>query len=271
MRIAGIIATLTILQAFSHGAAWRATLSEPVRGNFPPLQDLNAKYRFGWSRLLAARATAQFRHQENSRANLTIQCGTVGLARTLWKLDAKHHAIAEEMTLRPLRVDQLEFYRSETIKTHLDFNNQGVVKARQEMPQDKQPKKKRIAIPNLFDLQTALLFVRSQRLRAGDTYRLIVYPGTTSYLATIKVVGRETVKMRKQRQPAIKLELQLNKIAKDFTLQPHTKFRRAYAWLSADDNRLVLRAEAEIFVGRIWMELDEVEYLPDTRDLQASR
>jgi len=151
------------------------------------------------------------------------------------------------------------------ITTRLKFDPKGVVKVRQELPQDEKPKRKRIMIPNLYDLQTALLYVRSQRLDRGDVYRLIVYPGSSSYLATISVAGKENIKLRRGRHEAIKLELQLNKIEKDFSLRPHAKFKRGFAWLSADEDRLLLRAEVQIFVGRVWMEIEKAEFAAEKK------
>ncbi|MFL6589525.1 MAG: DUF3108 domain-containing protein, partial [Chthoniobacterales bacterium] len=58
---------------------------------------------------------------------------------------------------------------------------------------------------------------------------------------------------------AIKFDLQLNRI-KDGELQPHRKFRRATAWLSDDADRLVLRIEAQVFVGSVFAELQSVDF-----------
>ena len=43
-------------------------------------------------------------------------------------------------------------------------------------------------------------------------------------------------------------------------LQPHAKFKRAYIWLSDDPDRLVLRVQADIFVGSVWAELEKVSF-----------
>ena len=59
---------------------------------------------------------------------------------------------------------------------------------------------------------------------------------------------------------AIKLDLQLNKIGKNRELEPHRKFRRATVWLSDDSDRLLLKIQAQIFVGTVVVELQSVEF-----------
>jgi hypothetical protein len=57
---------------------------------------------------------------------------------------------------------------------------------------------------------------------------------------------------------AIKLDLQLKRIGKHLQLEPHRKFRRATIWVSDDPERLLLRIEAQVFVGTVFAELQSV-------------
>ena len=59
---------------------------------------------------------------------------------------------------------------------------------------------------------------------------------------------------------AIKLDLQLSKIGKDRELKPYKKFRRATAWFADDGDRVLLRIEAQVFVGTVFGELQSVEF-----------
>jgi hypothetical protein len=52
--------------------------------------------------------------------------------------------------------------------------------------------------------------------------------------------------------------LQLNKLGKNLELEPHRKFRRANVWISDDADRVILRIEAQIFVGTVFAELQSV-------------
>jgi hypothetical protein len=54
--------------------------------------------------------------------------------------------------------------------------------------------------------------------------------------------------------------LQLNKVGKTRELEAHRKFRRATVWLSDDSDRLLLKIQAQIFVGTVVVELQSVEF-----------
>jgi len=59
---------------------------------------------------------------------------------------------------------------------------------------------------------------------------------------------------------AIKLDLQLKRINKHLELEPHRKFRRGTIWVSDDAERLLLRIEAQVFVGTVFAELQSVHF-----------
>jgi len=43
-------------------------------------------------------------------------------------------------------------------------------------------------------------------------------------------------------------------------LEPHRKFRRGTIWVSDDAERLLLRIEAQVFVGTVFAELQSVNF-----------
>ena len=74
------------------------------------------------------------------------------------------------------------------------------------------------------------------------------------------MTGREKISVRAGSYNAIKVDLQLNKIGKNLELEPHRKFRRATIWLSDDTDRIILRIEAQVFVGTVFAELQSVRF-----------
>jgi hypothetical protein len=242
-------------------ANWQATLSKEPAGNFPELRPLHASYRFGWSGLTAATGEVHFTKLSNGRFQLEGTGGTTGLVRALWKLDVNYRAVANAATLKPIETQQTEKYRSKRILTDLTFTNSGVTRARTEgQGSAAQTKTKQFVFPNLFDLHSAALYLRSQPLKQGSLYRLAVYPATNAYLATVTVTGRERIFVRAGAYNAIKLDLQLKRIGKHLELEPHKKFRRATIWVSDDTERLILRIEAKIFVGTVFAELQSMHF-----------
>jgi hypothetical protein len=242
-------------------ATWQGTLTKDLPGDFPELRPLSATYRFGWSGLTAATGEVHFTKSSEGRFQLEGTGRTIGFVRALWKLDVNYHALADAQTLRPVETQQTESYRSKKITTHLAFTNNGVTRARTESEGVSGGTKNRgFSFPNLFDLHSAMLYLRSQPLRDRSVYRVVVYPATSAYLATVTVVGREKISVRSGTYNAIKIDLQLNRLGKKLDLLPHRKFRRATIWVSDDSDRILLRIEAQVFVGTVFAELQSIRF-----------
>jgi Protein of unknown function (DUF3108) len=255
------IAILLASWTGSFAADWQATLSKEPAGNFPELRPLRASYRFGWSGVTAATGEIHFAKPSNDRFELEGTGRTIGLVRALWKLDVTQRAVANSPTLTPIETRQSESYRSKKIATHLTFTNNGVTRARTEGEgNNTETKSKQFVFPNLFDLNSSVLYLRSQPLKQGSAYRMAVYAATNAYLASVTVTGREKISVRAGTYNAIKLDLQLKRIGKHLELEPHKKFRHATIWVSDDAERLILRIDAQIFVGTVFAELQSVRF-----------
>lgn len=219
---------------------------------------MHARYGFSWSGFLCATADSRLSKPDRDRLQLDITARTVGLARALLNYDATYTSVVDSSSLRPISVHQVENDRGKKITTELAFNNAGVVSRETETPGEG-TKVRRFDFPRLFDLQSAMLYLRGQPLQERNVQRIAVYPATAPYLATVTVLGRERVTVPAGTYNAIKFDLQLNRI-KDGALQPHRKFRRAKAWLSDDPDRLLLKIEAQVFIGSVFCQLQSVEF-----------
>ncbi len=240
-------------------SAWEKTVPPLERGKFPDPRPLHATYQFGWNDVVAANAEIDF-GQSDGRLQFIGRGQTTGVVRALWRFDVQHRATADATTLRPISMHQVDETRKKTVTTDLAFNANGVVRTRSDNKTPKPPAPKTFNFPGLLDLHSALLLLRSEPLTAGAVYRIVVYPATNGYLATVTVAGRETVKVGAGSYPAIKLDLQLSKVNKQRELEPHKKFRQASAWFSDDSDRLLLRIEARIFVGTVFVDLQSVKF-----------
>ncbi len=261
-RSTGIALLLLIASSCTAlAASWQSTVSKDPPGLFPELRPLRAVYHFGWAGVTAATGEVHFTKPSEDRYQFEGVGRTTGFVRVLWKLDVNYRGFAYVDTLRPIETKQTEAYRSKKMTTHLTFTNNGVKRARTEDQIKQGPTKIReFSFPNLFDLHSAMLYLRSQPLRDHNVYRLVVYPATSAYLATVTVIGREKISVRAGTYNAIKIDLQLSKVGKNLDLEPHRKFRRATIWVSDDADRLLLRAEAQIFIGTVFAELQSLRF-----------
>lgn len=230
-------------------------------GSFPPLPACTLEYSFGWSDLVeAARATAIFR-PEAEISRVTVRGGTSGAARLLWRMDARHDAMIDSLTLQGRWAEQYERYRNRNIEGRVAFEPRvGVHRYRRVNPDRNLTARWRtFHVPGAFDLLGSVLFIRSQPLRDGDSLRLIGFPGDSAYFVEVDVVRRETIRILDEDRPAIRMTLRVRKI--DFEkkepvgLSEYGRFRSGTFWMSDDELRIPLRAEVRVFIGSVTGEL----------------
>ena len=74
------------------------------------------------------------------------------------------------------------------------------------------------------------------------------------------MLGRSQVRVRAGEFPAIECSVALEKINKYGELEPRKGFKSAHAWLSDDADRLLIKVEAQVFVGSVTLELEKVSF-----------
>jgi hypothetical protein len=240
--------------------AWESSLtSNKGPGNFDAPPSMRLAYQFGWSGLPAARADIHLFSPTRTTFQVDASGGTSGFPRVLFSFDVSQHATENKMTLRPIHFSQEEKYRSETVKTDVDFGSDRVTGLREKIPGDHTPKPNIFKFSPVFDMATALLWVRSQPLADGETESIVVWASNAPYLATVTVVGRDNIKVGGHKRDAIKLDLKLSRIDKKMELKEHKLFKGGRGWLSDDDKRIPLRIEADIFIGYVFAELESMQ------------
>lgn len=100
-----------------------------------------------------------------------------------------------------------------------------------------------------YDIFSAMMHIRSQRLSDGDQVNIVVNPFGTPYLLRVKVLGREKHMERK----TIRMSVGMRKIdRKTLELKPYKKLNSdATLWLSDDENRIPLEFRAAVFIGDV--------------------
>ena len=260
-NVASISLLVLLFASAAWGAKWEATVTASSPPNFPGPRPMHAKYGFGWSGFPGAAADVRLIKAVGDRFQFEGTIHTIGFVRALWKFDGTHTSSVDASTLHPVEMKQIENVRNQKTVTNLSFDSKGVTSKESETPgKSAGPKIRRFDCPNLFDLYSALLYLRSQPLPDRSVQRIVVYPATSAYLATVTALGRERLTGPSGTYNAIKLDLQLSKIGKTRELEPHKKFRRANVWISDDSDRLLLKIQAQIFVGTVVAELQSVEF-----------
>jgi hypothetical protein len=257
-RLRFLAFSLLLAQNGFAAGPWESTLTGSSPPAFPNPRPMHARYGFGWSGFPCGSADIRLTKSSGDRVQLEAAVRTAGLVRALWKFDATGTSMVEAATLHPVSVTQVETERGKKTLTELSFSPSGVISKVTETP-GTGTKVRRFDFPHLFDLQSGLFYLRSQSLQERSVHRIVVYSATDPYLATVTVLGRERVTVPAGTYNAIKFDLQLNRI-REGQLQPHRKFRRATAWLSDDPDRMMLKIEAQVFVGSVICELQAVDF-----------
>ena len=239
---------------------WEATISPHQPGSFPEPKPVHLQYGFGWNNIVAATSDVHFT-KTDGHYRLEGTGATTGTARSLWKFDGKHVSLTDAKTLLPIEVRETEATKNKTFEMELTYTPTGVTsRVEERRGSEVKSKTRTFDFPHLMSLSSSILYLRSQPLTDGSVQRLVVYPATSAYLCTVKVVGREHLNVPAGNYDAIKLDLQLTKIAKNRELKAHKKFKHATIWISNDSERLVLRIEAQIFVGTVFAELQSAQF-----------
>ena len=252
-------------------ATWLERVSPLTPGPFPPPRSFDAGYRLTWSDLQAAHAEVRCVSSEGDNTiRTTVKTSTVGAARLLYKLDGTSVSVADRRSLRPVRLDQTEDRNGKHVVSHVVFTPEGATRTSGDPPKgsavllhgasEKTSRPRRIDYPGVMDIHSALLHIRSLPLGAGDEKTFIVMSATTPYLATIKVVDRERVKIAAGEFPAIVCSVALQKINKRGELEVYKSLKEARAWIGDDANRVVLKVETQIFIGTVEMELEKISF-----------
>lgn len=110
----------------------------------------------------------------------------------------------------------------------------------------------------VYDLLSAILYVRSLPLRKGDESVMVLHPFASPYLARVTVMGREAHRGRH----CIKLDLKLQKIdSATGKLKSYKKMKKAVMWISDDRERLPIEFRVDAFIGDVRAVLDGQKYL----------
>jgi hypothetical protein len=239
---------------------WESTVTALTPASIPPPRSVRTHNDIRSTSITAATGHIRFR-QARARLEFDATGGTIGLVKRLWPYQVTHRATCEAHTLRPREVREQETMQNLELKTVLAFTPRGVTSQR-EARQDSAVKSKTrtFDFPNVHSLNSAFLLLRSHPLTDGSVQRTVVYPSTSAYLCTITSLGRERITVPAGSYDALKLDVQIQKIGKKRELLPHKRLRKATVWLSDDADRLVLRIEAQVFIGMVFVELQSVQF-----------
>ena len=241
-------------------AAWAGSLTPVASPLFPTIAPFVAEYRFGWEGIGAGGAKVRVNEPVSGRRMITVEGGPNAWVRKLWNYQALYCGEAGSQGETPSWFHMEEGISRGDLLSDAFFK-QGSVFSCHRLIREKKPWELTL-LPGVRDLFAAMLFVRSQPLRDGDTLRLTVFPDQSPYLVDLCVAGRETLVVTGKSLRAIRFTIRIRTIEthgeQKGRLAPHRKFHSGRIWMSDDARRIPLRAEVDTFIGRVFAEMSQI-------------
>ena len=241
-------------------AAWAGTLTQEAVTPFPSLIPFTAEYRFGWEGMSAGGAKVSIEERSSGRLAISAEGGPDDWIRTLWNYQAFYYGEAGGNGTVPSWFHMDEQIAKGSLFSDAFFTS-GSVFACHRLLTEKKPWEL-TELPGVRDLFAAMLFVRSQPLRNGDKLRLTVFPDQSPYLVDLTVSGRDSVMLMGKKIRTIRFIIRIQTIETHGEhrgrLAPHKKFHSGRVWMSDDERRLPVRAEVDVFIGRVFAEMTRI-------------
>jgi len=215
------------------------------------------RFEFGWQGIPAAQGEVVTDMPGSGQAGKIVVSGkawTKPWLRWLWDMRDHITAVFSVPELEPVQYRLWQQENADRIETRLTFDTATRVAYGTRV---KNGKRRVRAFPyqQSYDPVSAVMVLRSVNLTVGEEMVAEVLTGKSRYLAKINVVALETVSIGATEYPAYRLEPRFEKILAPGARPQPPKVRRMTVWISADERRLPLRIESEVFVGAVYCEL----------------
>ena len=244
--------------------SWKPELSSPLPGTFPRPAPTFLTFQVSWNGTVdAGTIRIEFAPPDVKKAGsylIRSSAASHGAAALLFPYRTHFWSELATTNLSPQFFHAVETDRRETVTTTVRH-----FPSRVECQEITQQLKTGVSEQTdrvfewspVFDLFSAMLHVRSQKLAPGDTITLVIHPFDTPYLLRVKVLGREV----HQGRNTIRLTVGLRKInRKTSELIAYKKLKQdATLWLSDDADRIPVELRAAAFIGDVRATLVSLE------------
>lgn len=250
------ILALLFIPVLQAEPAWQKELTSPAQGTFARPSPSVLDYELSWKGAInSGKVRIEFAPPDAKKPGTYIvrsSSSSLGAAAVLFPYQNYFWSELDPVSFRPRFFHATETDKKEAVTTTVR-HFPGRVESREVTKITKTGKTKQtdkvFTFSPVFDLFSAMLHVRSQKLDDGDHVTLVIHPFDTPYLLRVKVVGREV----HNGQNAIRLTLGMRKIdRKTNELLPYKKLKQDVTmWLSDDADRVPLELRAAAFIGDV--------------------
>ncbi|MFT3992183.1 MAG: DUF3108 domain-containing protein [Luteolibacter sp.] len=237
--------------------SWAKDLTSPAPGPFSvPASPLALDYQLSWQGTMnAGNLKMEFAPPDAKKPGQYVvrsSANSTGAAAALFPYQHHFWSESQPKSLKPALFQATEIDRKESTTTTVQFTDSKVTshETSKTLSSGKISTKDRsFAFAPVYDIFTAMLHVRSQKLDQGDAVCIVIQPFDQPYLFRAKSLGNEDYEGKK----SIKLSVTLQKInRRTLALEPYKKLKGpATLWLSNDEDRIPLSFTASTFIGQV--------------------
>lgn len=252
-----IAATFTLTALVAHAdPAWKRDLTPARTGPHPPLAPTDLDFQLSWKGMInSGKLRIEFAPADAKKPGQYVvrsSAESLGAAAVLFPYRSSFWSELDPASFAPLYFHAKEMDNKEDVTTTVRY-----FASRVDCQEIEKTLKTGLTKTNdkvfhfapVFDIFSAMLHVRSQKLADGDTVTMVVCPFKNPYLLRVSVAGHEIHNGRN----AIRLTLGMQKIDRDtMELQAYKKLKRdATLWLSDDTDRIPIEFRALAFIGDV--------------------
>jgi hypothetical protein len=251
-----LLATSAFATFASAEPSWKKELTPAAPGSYPPPPSGVLDLQVSWKGLVdSGRLRMEIAPKDADKPGCLVvrsSAFSLGPAASLFPYQNSFWSELDPATFKPRLFHAVETDKKETVTTttrHFPDRVEYSETTRLLKNGANTQKDRVFKFAPVFDIFSAMLHVRSQKLDAGERITLVVHPFATPYLLRVKVIGREVHLDRK----SIRLNVAMRKIDRNtLELLPYKKLKSdATLWLSDDADRLPMEFRAAVFIGDI--------------------
>jgi len=191
---------------------------------------------------------------------VTAECWSARGIRWLYNLNHRTESLFNAVSLRPIRLFTTQVENSRENTAVVDFSPEGKISSRR-WKNGKSNGEDDFSVENpIFDPITATFLARSLPVDVGKEVAFDVYNGKHRYLISLNVEARETIKTAEGPRDALRVRPTVKKLTDS---EGEKKLKSATLWVSADENREVLRLESKVWVGSVTAKLKRFTPAPE--------
>jgi hypothetical protein len=248
-----LILSLALAQA---GAEWKRELNTNALGPHPKLVATALDFQVSWKGMIkAGTLKIEFAPADAKKQGAYVirsSATSLGAAALIFPYKSNFWSELDPASFQPRYFKAVEIDKRESVTTTVrHFADRVETHEEAKLCKTKltTTSAKVFKFSPVFDIFSAMLHIRSQKLDPGDRIALVICPFKTPYLLRVTVAGREAHEGRK----AIRLTLGMRKIHRDtLELLPYKKLKKdATLWLSDDADRVPIELRAAAFIGDV--------------------